>query len=86
MKLQNTVSDLSLVPMAQCHPGLLVWGTNEGDIKVSGDMSVILFQIPVPDTVGGTASLLRECRGKQEECGLGSPVHCSVFKSSTFPF
>lgn len=26
----------------------------------------------------GTASFLRECRGKPEECWPGSPVHCSV--------
>ena len=40
IKLQDTISDLSPVPAAQCHPELLVWGTDEGEIKVSGEMSV----------------------------------------------
>ena len=89
IKLQDTISDLSPVPAAQCHPELLVWGTDEGEIKVSGEMSVShpLSGAGCRHCVGGeTASLLRECRGKQEECGPRSPERCSVFKSSDSRF
>lgn len=60
-KLQNTVSNLGPVPMAQGQPELRGWGTDEGEIKVSGERSVIDFQVPAPDTGwggGGTADSL----------------------------
>lgn len=52
-ELHNTVSNLGPVPMAQVSQNFSCGGTNDqGEIRVSGEMSVIDFQLPVPDTVG----------------------------------
>lgn len=37
--------------MAQGQPELWGWGTDEGEIKVSGERSVISFQVPAPGLV-----------------------------------